>query len=297
MKDKKKIENIVFIIITIYTIVGIVLPIIFKYMIFESVAFSNLSNNEWAGFLGSYVGGILGGLGTLISVFITIKESRDIQAENKADTDLKILNDKNEREKERNEEKILEGKKERKQFADDISVYVGKYITHISKYYYASRYAESLDNDYRNANDNLKKIENEVVNLYKKIKEAKIESEEFIQLKLEKEHLFSMKSIAEREYSKKLREKESNSRNGDRLEANECYFILKTKLYNISEANDFLNQLNILHNDMFKNLYPVNNEEDWIEVNSKLLIEKYYSFKINYTHKATHNIPIQFMLK
>ena len=86
MLDKKKTIKMTKMIIIIYTTVGIILPFIFKYVIFESTTFSNLSNNEWAGFLGSYVGGILGGLGTLISVFITVKDSRDMQIENKKDT-------------------------------------------------------------------------------------------------------------------------------------------------------------------------------------------------------------------
>ena len=51
MKDKKKIVNVIMIIVVIYLIVGIILPFIFKYAIFESKTFSNLSNNEWAGFL------------------------------------------------------------------------------------------------------------------------------------------------------------------------------------------------------------------------------------------------------
>lgn len=83
MLDRKKIIRTIMTIIIIYTVIGIILPFVFKFVIFESTEFSNLTNNEWAGFLGSYVGGILGGLGTLISVFITVKESQDMQIENK----------------------------------------------------------------------------------------------------------------------------------------------------------------------------------------------------------------------
>ena len=61
MKDRKNIVNAIVVIIVIYIVVGIVLPFVSKYIIFESTSFSNLTNNEWAGFLGNYVGGILGG--------------------------------------------------------------------------------------------------------------------------------------------------------------------------------------------------------------------------------------------
>ncbi|QXE18862.1 hypothetical protein [Clostridium sp. 001] len=296
MKDKKNIVTTVLRIIIVYTVVGGILPFIFKYVIFESTDFSNLSNNEWAGFLGSYVGGILGGLGTLISVFVSVKESRDMQAENKADTDHKILADKEEREKERKAEKVLEGQKERKQFADDIAVYVGKYITHISKYYYASRWSESLDSAYRDANDKLKKIENKLVNLNEKIDKGVIDSDEFIKLETEREHLCDRKGIAEREYNERLKDKEANSNYGNRLEANECYFILRTKLYNISQAKDFLEQLDILHKDMFKHLNQIDMEEDWLQANSNLLIKKYYIFKTKYI-VATNDITIATMVE
>ena len=266
MKDKKVIGKILSIIV-VYIVVGIVLPFIFKYMIFENRTFSNLSNNEWAGFLGSYVGGILGGLGTLISVYITVKDSRNMQAENKRDTDQKIMDDKEEREKERKEYKGLEEQKERRQFADDIAIYVGKYITHISKYYYASRWAEDIDLRFRDTNDKLKQLEREIMELNKKISKLEIDSEEISELEIYKTNLLEEKKIMERKYNEQLKEKEKNSIEGNRTKANECYFILKTKLCNISEANDLLSQLDMLHKDMFKYLkYDVN---DWIGENSK----------------------------
>lgn len=291
MKDKKVIGKILSIIV-VYIVVGIVLPFIFKYMIFENRTFSNLSNNEWAGFLGSYVGGILGGLGTLISVYITVKDSRNMQAENKRDTDQKIMDDKEEREKERKEYKGLEEQKERRQFADDIAIYVGKYITHISKYYYASRWAEDIDLRFRDTNDKLKQLEREIMELNKKISKLEIDSEEISELEIYKTNLLEEKKIMERKYNEQLKEKEKNSIEGNRTKANECYFILKTKLCNISEANDLLSQLDMLHKDMFKYLkYDVN---DWIGENSELLMKEYNKFKTKYVIKETNNIPKTF---
>lgn len=285
MKDKKKIVNVIIIIVVIYLIVGIILPFIFKYAIFESKTFSNLSNNEWAGFLGSYVGGILGGLGTLISVFITVKESRDMQIDNKKDTDKKILDDKEEREAERKEDKKLERQRERREFADDIAVYIGKYITHISKYYYACRWAESIDADFRQANDELRKVEREILTLNRKKDKTGVESDEFVQLDIEKNSLLDKKGILERKYNERLKEKERNSIEGNRTEANECFFILKTKLYNITEANSMLGQMDVLHKEMFRHLKDM--DEDWLEKNIDLLIKEYNKFKISYEKEST----------
>lgn len=295
MKDKKKIVNVIMVIIVIYLVVGIILPFIFKYVIFESTTFSNLSNNEWAGFLGSYVGGILGGLGTLISVFITVKESRDMQIDNKKDTDKKILDDKEEREAERKEDKKLEGQRERRKFADDIAVYIGKYITHISKYYYASRWAESIDADFRQANDELREVEREILALNAKIEKIGLESDEFVKLDIERGHLLDEKEIRERKYNEQLKEKEKNSIEGNRTEANECYFILRAKLFNITEANSMLCQMDVLHKEMFRNLKDM--DEDWLGKNIDLLIKEYNKFKINYEKESTENIPNIFFSK
>lgn len=268
-------------IIIIYTVIGIILPFVFKFVIFESTEFSNLTNNEWAGFLGSYVGGILGGLGTLISVFITVKESRDMQIENKKDTDQKILEDKAEREMQRKEDKILEAQREKRQFVDDIAVYIGKYITHISKYYYASRWAENLNSSFYTARDNLRRAENKLIVLDDKISKLTSESDEYDQLKDERGRLIDQKDILEREYNEKLNEKEKNSIEGNRTEANECFFILKTKLHNIAEANELLSQLNVLQKDMFGFLHET--DYDWLGENTDLLMEKYSQFKLHYS--------------
>lgn len=290
MKDKKKVVNKIMIIMAVYIVVGIVLPFIFKFLIFESTAFSNLSNNEWAGFLGSYVGGILGGLGTLISVYITVKDSRDMQAENKRDTDQKLLEDKEEREKERKEDKRLEGQKERRQFAADISVYIGTYITHISKYYYASRISEKLHEDCKIAKDKLKEIEKKICVLDKEIdkyvSENDFSTDGFVKLDLQRQHLSEKKCIAEREYNEALRKKENNSKEANRLKANECYFVLNTKLYNIAEANALLDQLKVFHNDIFQHLHDMSH--DWLEERTHSLIEEYNKFKIKYEMEGTN---------
>lgn len=285
MLDRKKIIRTIMTIIIIYTLIGIILPFVFKFVIFESTEFSNLTNNEWAGFLGSYVGGILGGLGTLISVFITVKESRDMQIENKKDTDQKILEDKAERERERKEDKILEKQKERRQFADDIAVYIGKYITHISKYYYASRWAEDLDSRFRKAKDELLNIQNEMDKIDKQMVQNRLEndisSDEYVKLDSKRIHMLDKMRVAERKYSEILMEKQINSQEGNRTKANECYFILKTKLCNIEEANELLSQLDVLHKDMFKFLYKI--DYDWLGKNNDLLMEKYSQFKSLYS--------------
>ena len=283
MNKKNNVGRIVFIIIIVYCLLGFILPMVCKHIIFGSESFSNLTDNEWISFIGSYVSGILGGLGTLISVFITIKESRYIQAQNKEETDRAILENKKEREKELNEERILQLKKEKREFSDDIAIYVGKYITHISKYYYATISYEVVEEDYEREKKKLEEVEGKIANLNTMIDSTKSDSDDFIKLQNKKIKLDNERNSIQRGYNEKLNDKEKNKEEGNRLEANECYFILKTKLYNISEAYDFLKQLDVLHTDMFKNLSVESVQKKWLETNSNLLIEKYHKFKNEYT--------------
>ena len=85
-------------------------------------------------------------------------------------------------------------------------------------------------------------------------------------------------------YNEKLKETERNSIECNRIEANECYFILRTKLFNIREANEMLYQMDVLHNEMFDHLE--NLSKDWLEENNKLFVEEYHKFKTEFEKES-----------
>ena len=71
-------------IILAFLLGAVAIPIILDRVIFSNCIYSNITNGEWASFLGSYIGGVC----TLIAVFMTIsdnnkkfKEQKDIQQE------------------------------------------------------------------------------------------------------------------------------------------------------------------------------------------------------------------------
>ncbi|RED83284.1 hypothetical protein [Cohnella phaseoli] len=105
--------------------VVVLLPIILEFFIFRNKIYSSLSNGEWGGFLGSYLGGIISGIGTILAVWVTTKETRAIQ--NK--TQDNIENDRR-----------FQRQSQRRAFTDDIARIVSEYIADISGYYYASRH-------------------------------------------------------------------------------------------------------------------------------------------------------------
>ena len=57
----------------------IIIPLVLEHAVFRNHIYSILTNGEWASFLGSYLGGVIGGLGTLLALYFTTKETRRIQ--------------------------------------------------------------------------------------------------------------------------------------------------------------------------------------------------------------------------
>ncbi|VYU47400.1 hypothetical protein [Clostridium tertium] len=88
MSNRKKI--IIGIAIIIVTVV-IIIPLVIDYLVIGNNIPSNISNSEWVGFLGSYVGAIVGSLATLIGIFITINFTKK-QAELDRENSREILN-------------------------------------------------------------------------------------------------------------------------------------------------------------------------------------------------------------
>ena len=64
----------------------ILIPIAINLLLYLPIPTpSNLGNTEWLGFWGSYVGGCLGGISTLVTIYITIKYYEKQDASHKAE--------------------------------------------------------------------------------------------------------------------------------------------------------------------------------------------------------------------
>lgn len=74
MKIKKR-QHVLSAALIFALIIGI--PIFLQYAVFGNSIPSNTSNDGWAGFFGSYLGGILGGCATLLGVVYTIKKTHE----------------------------------------------------------------------------------------------------------------------------------------------------------------------------------------------------------------------------
>ena len=69
-------------IIIIIVVILIILPLLIEKFIVNNEFLSKASNDGWIAFLGSYIGGIIGGMGTLIAMVVTTRETRRIQRKN-----------------------------------------------------------------------------------------------------------------------------------------------------------------------------------------------------------------------
>lgn len=129
---KKGYSKTIICIILVYAVVALILPMVFRFTIFENTA---LSNGELAGALGSYLGGILGGLGTLIAVYITVNNSNEYIS------------------KELSENR----KQERQALVNTVAKELGIYITYISNYHYAGLVSDKLHENIVEAPRDLRK--------------------------------------------------------------------------------------------------------------------------------------------
>lgn len=94
-----------------------------------------------ASLLGSISGGIIGGAGTIIAVFLSIQKTDEVQRLHK--------------------EELLH--KEKKDFANEIMNIVAKYSTNMSKYYYDNRNYERYHTDLESWKNELEKNYNSTV--------------------------------------------------------------------------------------------------------------------------------------
>lgn len=254
--------------ITISILIIAILPYVLEIFIFRNNAYSVLSNEEWGGFLGSYIGGALGGIGTLLAVYITTKETRKIQHENSTQI---------EDEKKRNE------KKERKQFSDTIAKDIAMYITDINKYFYACRALEQLHNKKRELNNELCNVDCKIGAKHAALKKLNIvndDTEERLSVKNELEEL--KQKEAELKYKIERNSKEMEYNKADRTIANERYFLLKIKLQNIESGADILKQLKIIH-DNSSNVWGV--DPNFISVETEKLLSMTVRFVDRYVNQ------------
>lgn len=279
--------NIILIFICIYCLISIGLPFAFKYIIFESTAYSNLTNNEWAGFLGSYVGGILGGLGTLISVYYTVKTSVDMQKEENERRNVEISEEHKHRDLEIQAENERKERDERVKFTGEIATLVGEFLTSITNYHFMNVEIERKEKEIKELEDKIDKLKIEESKIYSMLNSnSHIQYTNVTELELMKKRNEIDK--AERHYNQLLAEKAYKSNFGNRLKAIECLYILEAKLIDIEEGKNLLMVIKEFHNhNSLKKHNPSKNGDPfyWIEEFNEKVIEQYRIFQKEFINK------------
>lgn len=251
-------------IIIIAVCVAFAMPFALEWLVFRNNTYSVLSNGEWGGFLGSYIGGVIGGLGTLLAVYITTKETREIQK-----STLQQI------EKDRK----LNARNERKQFANEIAESIAKYISEISVYFYGCRTIERLNNNLRNAQEDLYRIDCDIQHLL----ELEQQNDDISHIEVELNKLNQKKNM--QKYRIEIIDKDIDKHRVNRSAANECYFLLQMKLQNIDEGKKIIEQIEYIHKNSSGVVDGI--KWDWIDGETKKLqnmtvrfIERYIEQKL-----------------
>ncbi len=289
-KNDSKTKTIILWVILAYLFLGMTLPVVFKYAIFESTAYSNLTNSEWAGFLGSYVGGVLGALGTLVAVYFTVKSTINVQEEATHSSNERLeleyrrhqeeIKSENERrEKERQDDSKEIKTRYRIELANEIANDLGKYITHISNYYYMNQREEKIKNKLVKAKQELDLKENEIKEITRQLQNVSVEEN------IQSIHQFEMQmQQKEIERQRALRVygeyAELERRNGERLNrfvANEAYFTIRVRMNDLQEGKSFLEKLEKIHKEVSYD-HPEEKYGQWIEGETDGLMREFDSF-------------------
>ena len=247
MKNKK---IVLFLIPTL--VISFIIPFILEYFIYRNHVYSVLDNSDWSSFLGSYISGLIGGIGTLVAVFISINETRKVQYKSDKDRDYN----------------------ERKKFSDEIIVYVSKYITDINKYFYNCKTAKTNKENLQIKKIELNDLQCKINELNETLPKISSDTDQMIKLSLEKESLEKKESILI--YKIKDIEREIELYRADRTIAIECYYILNIKLKDMPSANSVISQLEYIHRQLFDQNY------EWISKETDKLITMTVSFIDNY---------------
>jgi len=257
--------------ITIATLLGLFvgIPLFLEHLIFQNNVYSVLTNGEWGSFLGSYIGGIFGGVGTLIALYVSTNETRKVQDEN-----LNQLK----------EDRSLDSKKERKQFADGIAQDISVYITDISKYFYDCRNIGYLNSEKYNTNFHLNNLQHNIQSKYNQKKKLNIEQDinKYCLIEAEIEQL--TKEETDTKYKLQRIEEKIKNNQANRTLANERYFVLQIKLKDIEMAQMLLKQLDFIH----QNSVNVGGTTlDFIDEEGKKLLDMTVTFINEYVNQAT----------
>lgn len=139
------------------------IPLFLNNFIFGNNYISKVSNDGWASFFGSYIGGAIGGIGTLVAMYITLKQTQ------------KQIYDTEEKDK----------KREQRHEANEIVNLVAEYLSHVNVYF-------DDKNNYISKKDKIIQDENKYLN-YLKVWGEKYNSSNFSYTEylreLDKQHL------------------------------------------------------------------------------------------------------------
>ena len=176
----------------------------------------------------------------------------------------------------------------RKEFADSIAELIGKYITQISKYDYSSLHAESLNEKKQKAYEQLQNKRDEYNAFSRKIEGGKLDNEDLKDPEGKRERIKESYHDAKDEYYSAKKEYDENSKFGNRLEANEAFFTIKSKLSGIESAKQMIELMEEIHHESGAP-HKEGSYGKWISDKCDELILQYQHFRDEYVNSKGTN--------
>lgn len=253
LKTKNKIAIFIIIIVDF----SIIFPLILEYCVFRNTIYSVLSNGEWSGFLGSFVGGIVSGLGTLVAVYFTTSETREIQKKSEKQNNIK----------------------ECKDFTYNLSKVISDYMADISAYYYSNLKLQEI-------NTNKSMLECQIMGYQSIIKSEtqSIANEVYPTPELKNAASLRIEDAKQDIENAKYKIAEVDTEIGNisrqRLVATRCYYFLEINLRSITLASKLLKQLEYVQRESSTIYAP-----HWIDDQLELIMSLSRQFSEDYLNE------------
>lgn len=190
-----------------------------------------LTDKEWAVFLGSCTGGVLGGIGTVIAMVITVRSGFEMQKESREDALRQMQENIKQRDAEKKADLEQSRRIQRTMFVDNVATEIGLFITQLSRCANTELEAKATEKELAESSEKLAKIDTqlrEIVASSEKNSAATVE--DFVKLNIMRSQLCDERNIEMMRYRELLFRLRENQLWVDRIKVNEIYFSLLNKL-------------------------------------------------------------------
>jgi len=245
-----------------------------------------LTDKDWADFLGNCIGGVLGGIGTVIAMVITVRSGFEMQKESREDTFRQMQENIKQREAERKADLDQNRRIQRTLFADNVATEIGLFITHLSRCANSELNAKTIEKELAESSEKLAKIDTQLKEIVASSeKNGAATVDDFAKLNIMRNQLCDERNTEMMIYRELLFRLRDNQLWVDRIKVNEIYFSLLNKLTIHAESESAIQKLKEMKDYNLADFEDKQELDVWMREQSEGLHKAFSQFARTFTEK------------